>query len=233
VNYARVYRELVAKNYEGDYLEAHHIQPKCVGGSDAPENIVRLTARGHFIAHWLLHKMYPENIKIAQAFAVMRHGSRFHKRVFTSHGFAAAKKAHSMETSFRMKTNNPMRNPEYAKKIATQKMGVPLSASTKALISHLKTGVTSGPRPESVKQLQRGIEYHDPVTGKTVRFKIHLNETPPNNWVRGRLLKEKHIWVTDGVKNLRIKDGADVPSGFFRGRRLHKDAAGKVTKCPL
>jgi len=39
------------------YSECHHIIPKSLGGSDNTENLVRLTAREHFIAHWLLTKM--------------------------------------------------------------------------------------------------------------------------------------------------------------------------------
>jgi hypothetical protein len=40
------------------YFEKHHIQPKSLGGTNSKENLVRLTAREHFICHWLLVKMY-------------------------------------------------------------------------------------------------------------------------------------------------------------------------------
>lgn len=35
-----------------EYYERHHIIPKSVGGSDEPENIVRLTARERLKSHW-------------------------------------------------------------------------------------------------------------------------------------------------------------------------------------
>ena len=38
------------------YTEAHHIIPKSLGGSDEKTNIVELTAREHFLCHWLLTK---------------------------------------------------------------------------------------------------------------------------------------------------------------------------------
>lgn len=38
------------------YSETHHIVPKCLGGDDSRENLVELTAREHFICHWLLTK---------------------------------------------------------------------------------------------------------------------------------------------------------------------------------
>ena len=38
------------------YKERHHIIPKCLGGSNKKENLVDLTAREHFVCHWLLTK---------------------------------------------------------------------------------------------------------------------------------------------------------------------------------
>ena len=39
------------------YTEKHHIIPKSLGGDNSRENLVRLTAREHFICHRLLCKM--------------------------------------------------------------------------------------------------------------------------------------------------------------------------------
>lgn len=39
------------------YTERHHIIPKSLGGSNKKDNLVMLTAREHFICHWLLTKM--------------------------------------------------------------------------------------------------------------------------------------------------------------------------------
>ena len=43
------------------YIERHHIIPKCLGGSNKKDNIVKLTAREHFVAHLLLTKMTDHN----------------------------------------------------------------------------------------------------------------------------------------------------------------------------
>lgn len=43
------------------YLETHHIVPKCMGGSNDPTNLVRLTPEEHYLAHQLLVKIYPNN----------------------------------------------------------------------------------------------------------------------------------------------------------------------------
>ena len=47
------------------YTEKHHIIPKCMGGNDDTKNLVKLTFREHYIAHWLLSKIYKDNLKIS------------------------------------------------------------------------------------------------------------------------------------------------------------------------
>lgn len=62
MNWQRVYAELVARAQErsvvGGYSERHHIIPKAHGGTNNPENLVQLTAREHFVAHWLLWRIH-------------------------------------------------------------------------------------------------------------------------------------------------------------------------------
>lgn len=42
---------------QSGYTEKHHIIPKSLGGSNDPNNIVRLTAKEHFVCHRLLVRM--------------------------------------------------------------------------------------------------------------------------------------------------------------------------------
>lgn len=71
MNYAKVYDSLISRAktrpLEG-YTERHHIIPKCLGGTNNKNNIVKLTAREHFICHWLLFRMHPQNSKLSFAF---------------------------------------------------------------------------------------------------------------------------------------------------------------------
>jgi len=57
------------------YLERHHIHPRSMGGSNDSSNIIALTARQHFLAHWLLWKAY-RNRKTAFAFRMMCQAKR-------------------------------------------------------------------------------------------------------------------------------------------------------------
>lgn len=74
MNYEKHYENLIlkAKNrkLEG-YCEIHHILPKCLGGNNKKENLIKLTAREHFIAHLLLIKIYPKNYSLIKALNMM------------------------------------------------------------------------------------------------------------------------------------------------------------------
>ena len=53
---AIIYKALRDLN-RGGYTEKHHIIPKSLSGDNSTDNLVKLTAREHFICHWLLTKM--------------------------------------------------------------------------------------------------------------------------------------------------------------------------------
>jgi hypothetical protein len=71
MNYQKIHDSLIdrAKNrkLEG-YVETHHIIPKCMNGTNESNNLVELTAREHFLIHWLLHEIYPNNTDLRYAF---------------------------------------------------------------------------------------------------------------------------------------------------------------------
>lgn len=58
--YSRWYEALITKAQNrtiDGYVESHHIVPRSFGGNDSKANLVKLTAREHYIAHALLWKM--------------------------------------------------------------------------------------------------------------------------------------------------------------------------------
>lgn len=54
------------------YTEKHHIIPKSCGGDNSPTNLVRLTAREHFICHLLLPKITSGNFHHKMVHALWR-----------------------------------------------------------------------------------------------------------------------------------------------------------------
>lgn len=74
MNYEKIYNQIVerARNRVLDsYTERHHIIPRCLGGTNDKKNIVLLTAREHYICHWLLYLIHPDNKKVKHAFWMM------------------------------------------------------------------------------------------------------------------------------------------------------------------
>lgn len=67
--YNRIIANAQARVIDG-YTEKHHIIPKSFGGSNKKENLVSLTAREHFICHWLLTKMTTSENKAKMMFAL-------------------------------------------------------------------------------------------------------------------------------------------------------------------
>ena len=75
--YTRWYNQIVDRarfRTIDDYTETHHIQPRSLGGTDDVHNLVKLTAREHFICHWLLVKMTTseDHYKMLNALRMMR-----------------------------------------------------------------------------------------------------------------------------------------------------------------
>lgn len=54
------------------YMERHHIIPKSLGGSNDAANMIELTAKEHFLVHWLLTKMCMEDSHIRKMKYAMR-----------------------------------------------------------------------------------------------------------------------------------------------------------------
>lgn len=74
MDYQRIYNELIQRSQQREtegFVERHHIVPKCLGGSDEIENIVRLTPEEHYVAHQLLVKIYPSHQGLAFAAHMM------------------------------------------------------------------------------------------------------------------------------------------------------------------
>jgi hypothetical protein len=67
------------------YVENHHIIPRSLGGSDNHSNLVKLTAREHFICHWLLTKSTDGNNKEKMIYALhrMQGQNKYHNRYTT------------------------------------------------------------------------------------------------------------------------------------------------------
>jgi hypothetical protein len=124
MNWKRIHDKIIkrAQNRTLDgYSELHHILPKCLGGTNDETNLVRLTAREHFIIHKILNILHPEVEGLRYAVWIfvtfndnrgIRIGSKEYERL---------RKLFAESASNRMKINNPSFNvftKEHRKKIS-------------------------------------------------------------------------------------------------------------------
>jgi hypothetical protein len=144
--YTRWYQGLmnkaVVRNTIDGYYEEHHILPKSLGGSDTKDNLVKLTAKEHYVAHLLLMKCFDEPVarqKMCAAYLYMskvrnKHTARrYNSRLYEYHKSIRATILREQMTG----KGNPMfgrvQSEETRRKISAAKLGVKIhTAETKA-----------------------------------------------------------------------------------------------------
>jgi len=118
------------------YYESHHIIPKSMGGNNTDENLILLTAREHFIAHWLLWRIH-RNRQTAFAFFCMQNWknkkTQGNQRCKSARSYQEAREAYSKFLSEFQSGKK--------KKFAKRR---PHSNETKQKMSDKKKGVSLG-----------------------------------------------------------------------------------------
>lgn len=127
MNYKKLYSKLISKAKKanrsrgaGAYYEEHHILPRSLFSAleDHKGNLVLLTPREHYVAHWLLTKICPSKSMtfafMAMANKASKEGSRQGYNV-NSRTFQKLKKEFSV--------NNPAKSATARKKISESKRG--------------------------------------------------------------------------------------------------------------
>jgi len=83
----------------GQYFEGHHIIPKYMGGSGLSSrgllnnNIVYLTAREHFLAHWLFWRIKRDR-QSSLAFHKMLSCNKNQNRIISSYAYQEARESY-------------------------------------------------------------------------------------------------------------------------------------------
>lgn len=93
-----------------DGNQTHHIIPRCMGGTDAPDNLVVLTYKQHRVAHRLLIKMTEgqNQIKLSYAYSWFKRSAGTY-RTGKDNNFASPEIIEIVRE--RMIKNNPMKQP--------------------------------------------------------------------------------------------------------------------------
>lgn len=160
MNYQKIYNNLIAtrKNrglLEG-YTEKHHILPKSLGGDKTDSNnLIVLTAREHFLAHFLLAKIYGGNQWLA--IQRMRGNKGFYAN---SRLYEIARKNLSIQVSLRF-------------------LGKPKTEEQKQKMSASATGKPKS--QEAIEKVRKALIGKKPSEKSLLALKAgrHLAWTPP------------------------------------------------------
>jgi hypothetical protein len=184
--YTRWYNQLVEQARvraltNDNNTETHHVVPKSLGGSNVRDNLVVLTAREHFVCHWLLTKMVVETKQKYQmwnAFSCMLYRELPGKQRYkvSSRIFESIKTAGSKIKSEKFSgENNPMfgkrgeLSPHYGKKKSTEHLAK-LSESHKGFVRSLESRVKQSASTSGRVQTKEHIEKRKCVGSKNGRF---------------------------------------------------------------
>jgi hypothetical protein len=149
--YTKWYFNIIAaaklRKLSNGYFEKHHIIPKSLGGSNRKDNLVKLTAREHFICHRLLVKMVEGTARHKMSSAVHRmivqHGNNQQRVVPVGRVYENIRSQwaaeHSKWLTGKFSGSN---NPNFGNKMSNEH---------KERIRQINLGKKLGPRSEEVK----------------------------------------------------------------------------------
>ena len=156
MNYNKIYESLVSRSKnrvlsDDIFSENHHIIPRCFGGKDTPDNLVRLTAREHFVAHLLLWKAARKRYGINddRTRALANGVNRFHgqqRKYLNSREIAFARQASSERKLGLAPWNKGLSKKtdpkvaQYSQSLSNVRKGKPKSAAWKASASIKRKG---------------------------------------------------------------------------------------------
>lgn len=124
LNYQKIYNSICDRGQtrilpKEVYTERHHITPKCLGGSDEKGNITKLTAREHFLCHYILAiKLHPNNHKLMYAlWAMCKLENKYQNRNISSRNYEHARIIYIKYQSNKMSGSG---NPMYQKPVSIE-----------------------------------------------------------------------------------------------------------------
>lgn len=248
--YFNIINKAKSRTVISEYSEKHHIIPRCLGGTNDKSNLVKLTAREHFICHWLLTKMVtgPAYYKLEKALACLSRSSKNQERILSSGQYARSKAAAILAMKGRPSHNKgrKMENPPWNKgkvigpnpKSSEAQRGVPKPKVSIALSGRKRPDISAR---QLGKKVVKPPNYVSPLKGRqsplkgrvTLRKGIPTGRPPVNKGTPSSYKgvpsknKGKFHW-TNGIED---KFSHDCPGeGWYRGRSTKGKKLGPMVE---
>jgi len=162
------------------YTEKHHIIPKSLGGSNSKSNLAILTAREHFICHWLLTKMTtgPSRAKMIYALCCIIQQRNLYQQDRLK---ITSRKYEKIRILIGENLKSRVFSDDYRQKLKNSAPRLPRSEEVKRKISEAKKGI---PRSEETKDKMRNR-----IISEETRLKMSLAKKGKAPWNKGLKIK--------------------------------------------
>jgi hypothetical protein len=224
--YSKLYHKITSnakkRSTEG-YTELHHIIPQSMGGSNDKENLVDLTAREHFICHWLLIKMTEGEDRSKMLYALNgmkaenRYQQRYHTKI-TARVYEKYRIEHAENHSKRMK-GRPAKNK-----------GIPMSDDQKQLLREKAKANHANGKVYSKESQQKRIAkvLGQKRTDETKRLMSLASKGKPKGPMSEEQKKARSITMT-GQKKTK-SHATNVANAVLGNISINKDNTEKKVK---
>lgn len=185
MNYQKIYDQIInrAKTRElTGYFEKHHIIPSCLGGTNDKNNIVKLTAREHFLCHWLLHEIHPSDYKLTYAFDKMSHIKSYSAKLYVPSS-RVIEYARKEMTRLSTGSNNPFYGKKHSKevidRIKSKVVGYKHSEESRSKMGRSRYGKDNPQFGRPSTKRKKVIDIENSIIFDSVKDAgIHFNITP-------------------------------------------------------
>ena len=179
------------------FVETQHIIPRCCHGKDIAQNKVNLTAREHFLAHWLLAKIYigtPFENPINQAFQFMCN-SKLDIKTGKNLGVRCTSKTYQLARENAAKAHKGMKHTDEAKR------RIGLAASVRKHIIVDGVLCTKPQTEETKKHISEGlIRFHNSPKQLKIREEKKLKYEANKKLKSDMLAKKEAKRIQDAIK---------------------------------
>ena len=207
------------------YTELHHIIPQSMGGSNDKDNLVELTAREHFICHWLLVKMTEgdDRSKMLYALKEMKAENKYQQRYqtkITARVYETYRIEHSINHSKVMKSKNL---------IPWNKGGVEITDEHRENLQNAARNRKIDPIKQAEGQQKRIAK----VTGRKDSDEAKLKKSIAlKGKLKGPMSEEQKIKISENSKGIKKKEGhgSNVAKANIGCISINKDGDEKKVK---
>ena len=207
------------------YTELHHIIPQSMGGNNDKENLVELTAREHFICHWLLVKMTEGDDRSKMLYALKgmkaenKHQQRYHTKI-TARVYETYRIEHSINHSKVMKAKNL---------VPWNKGGVEITDEHRENLQNAARNRKIDPIKQAEGQQKRIAK----VTGRKDSDEAKLKKSIAlKGKLKGPMSEEQKIKISENSKGIKKKEGhgSNVAKANIGCISINKDNTEKKVK---